>query len=286
MSEWGEMPADDFAELVEDVKAHGVRQPVTIYEGKVLDGWHRYRAARSAGVDCPMEDFTGDDPVAFVTSLNAHRRHYTTAKQRAKYLLKARGWAEVGINQHPDPERVPQGDRPPPPTTAEVAKEANTSPATVERAKAEIRKERGEVKPKPTKPTKPKAKPAAASALEKVRKARDQARAEAKQLRAEHRAKVKELREKHRAKVKKHRAEVEFLREKISYLSPTGDALKDLNAEHRAEEKELKAEHRAEVKQLRAEVKELKAENRNLQKAATEGENRNLQKAATEGGAA
>jgi hypothetical protein len=55
----------EFDELVEDVGKHGVREPIWIFKGKILDGRHRYRAAQRAGVDCPMREYLGDDPIAF-----------------------------------------------------------------------------------------------------------------------------------------------------------------------------------------------------------------------------
>ena len=45
---WKDMEADDFAELVMDVSLHGIHQPIVIYGGQVLDGWHRYLAGRQA----------------------------------------------------------------------------------------------------------------------------------------------------------------------------------------------------------------------------------------------
>ena len=39
---WGDMVGDERTELVEDIRANGVREPIKLFEGKVLDGWHRY----------------------------------------------------------------------------------------------------------------------------------------------------------------------------------------------------------------------------------------------------
>jgi N6-adenosine-specific RNA methylase IME4 len=77
----------EFDDLVEDVRAHGVREPIWIYDGQILDGRNRYRASAVAGVDCPMREYWGEDPVQFVVSLNLKRRHLNES-QRA--LARAR----------------------------------------------------------------------------------------------------------------------------------------------------------------------------------------------------
>src|SRR6516162_3438037 len=77
----------DFEELVADVRAHGVREPVWIYDSQILDGRNRYLAAQVAGVPCPVRAYEGDDPVGFVISLNLKRRHLSTS-QRAMIAAK------------------------------------------------------------------------------------------------------------------------------------------------------------------------------------------------------
>lgn len=78
------MNADDFAALVDDIKANGQREPVTIHEGMVLDGWHRYQACLQIGINPQQFNFDKDkDPVAFVLSENLHRRHLTPSQRAA-----------------------------------------------------------------------------------------------------------------------------------------------------------------------------------------------------------
>lgn len=65
----------EFDELVADIKAHGVREPVWVYDGQILDGRNRWLACAQIGVDAPTREYEGDDPLGFVVSLNLHRRH-------------------------------------------------------------------------------------------------------------------------------------------------------------------------------------------------------------------
>jgi ParB-like chromosome segregation protein Spo0J len=68
--------------LSDDIKAHGLHEPIVMHEGKILDGRNRYQACLMAGVDPTQKEFDGPDPLAFVISANLHRRHLTD-EQRA-----------------------------------------------------------------------------------------------------------------------------------------------------------------------------------------------------------
>lgn len=69
------MAADEYQALVDSVTNNGVINPITTYEGMVLDGWHRFNAANEAGVACPMVELGDVDPQAFVIAQNKDRRH-------------------------------------------------------------------------------------------------------------------------------------------------------------------------------------------------------------------
>jgi ParB-like chromosome segregation protein Spo0J len=68
---------EDFGKLAADIKLHGLRQHIVLYQGKILDGNNRYRACSLAGIKPTFADFTGIDADArnYVISANIHRRH-------------------------------------------------------------------------------------------------------------------------------------------------------------------------------------------------------------------
>jgi hypothetical protein len=83
----------EFEELKADIQAHGLRQPIVIHEGMILDGGNRYRACVEIGVEPTTVEFAGGDLVSFVLSSNLHRRHMS-AGQCAMVVASAHDWAK------------------------------------------------------------------------------------------------------------------------------------------------------------------------------------------------
>src|SRR6266700_3504491 len=81
---------EELRALAKDIATNGLREPIVLFEGKILDGRHRYQACMTENVPAEFIEYNGSDPVAFVESMNFYRRHLTRHEKRArvKALLK------------------------------------------------------------------------------------------------------------------------------------------------------------------------------------------------------
>jgi hypothetical protein len=118
----------EFKGLIANIKAHGLREPIVLFHGEILEGRNRYLAIKQFRQ--PMdEDFTQYDvvkhgqPLHYVVSVNLHRRHLNES-QRA-YAAAQVSKMTKGDNQH-SKDRV---------STAAAAALMNVSPAAVKVAK-------------------------------------------------------------------------------------------------------------------------------------------------------
>jgi ParB-like chromosome segregation protein Spo0J len=121
------MEGKDFDDLVADIKANGLREPIRLYENQIIDGRNRYRALQRLGdpkhsrylpknfrylnLDCNSDDGAR----AYVISANIHRRHLS-AEQKRDLLVEL-------VKASPE-----KSDR-------QLAKEAGTTHPTIAKAR-------------------------------------------------------------------------------------------------------------------------------------------------------
>ncbi len=106
----------ELRELADDIKAHGLQQPITMQGDVLLDGRNRHAACKLAHVEFRSQQYKGDSPVAFIIGANLRRRHLNTgqkvalgleiepyfAEEAEKRLHLAKGRGVKGV------EKVPQ----------------------------------------------------------------------------------------------------------------------------------------------------------------------------------
>jgi len=82
---------ESIGSLASDIQEHGQIKDIELYEGKVIDGRRRMRACEVAGVSPRFTDVTDkvNDPIAYVLSLNLHRRQLTPS-QKAMVAARVR----------------------------------------------------------------------------------------------------------------------------------------------------------------------------------------------------
>lgn len=132
------MHPDVFAAMLVDVGERGVQEPVDIFDGMVLDGWHRFNAAHQMGVPCPEHQFTGtlEDAKRHVLGKLLHRD--MNASQRALVVVDIHEWR-------------PRGNKPEPGSgfsEHQMAEEAGVTDRTIRQAKAVTRNAIPEVREK------------------------------------------------------------------------------------------------------------------------------------------
>ena len=92
------MGEDEYSNLVDSIQRQGLLLPLTLHEGKILDGRHRYRAAKEVKHKFSARDFVqlppNIDPEKFVLSTNSARRNLTREQKKDLVLTL--------IKRHPD----------------------------------------------------------------------------------------------------------------------------------------------------------------------------------------
>ena len=131
---WGDLAEDKMNDLRADIETNGLSESgIYLYQGKVLDGWHRLRICNDLGrlSELKVTLFNGNDRQALdrTASLNLHRRQLSKSRLA---LLAAKASAESGVGRPADnyPKLgnfLTQGD---------AAKVFGVSPSLISSAKA------------------------------------------------------------------------------------------------------------------------------------------------------
>jgi hypothetical protein len=156
------MSDEELGPMIQDMRENGYRtsDPICLYNGQILDGRNRYRAANLARVEPTFETFTGTlgEALQYVVSRNVNRRHLTDRQRAAIAADVAMATRRDNLKVGPNPQNAGSGSEHKP-TTPEVAAAFNLSTDQVERAKkrkkedpaAHAAKAGVRVKPKPRK---------------------------------------------------------------------------------------------------------------------------------------
>ena len=124
------MGDDELATLADDIRANGLRESIKIYDGQILDGRNRYLACHMASVAPTFDEYTGDDPLRYVVSLNLHRRHLNES-QRAMCAARIANLPHGGAIYARSDASIDAS-----PTQQDAAEMLNVSRPSVQRARS------------------------------------------------------------------------------------------------------------------------------------------------------
>jgi hypothetical protein len=84
-----DIEGEQWVSFADSIRRRGLIQPIHLYEGKILDGWQRYRACMEVGAELRFQNYTGEHPLAYWFACNLIRTHKTSAERdRAEQLAR------------------------------------------------------------------------------------------------------------------------------------------------------------------------------------------------------
>jgi hypothetical protein len=86
-----EAKPEDFARLLDDILQNGFdpKQPITLYQGEIIDGWNRQKACDQLGVKPSYVTFTGADSEAIALVMRTNKRRNLNSGQWACIAAEA-----------------------------------------------------------------------------------------------------------------------------------------------------------------------------------------------------
>ena len=105
------MTPESYENLKNSIKINGLFQPISVYQGIILDGRHRFQACLDLDLQPAIEEWNGADALRYVEAMNLARRQLslpqralaaasisTAAKGRNKHTATAAPSQEVAAN--------------------------------------------------------------------------------------------------------------------------------------------------------------------------------------------
>lgn len=139
------MSVIEYDALCTSVADIGLQNPIVLYQGMVIDGWHRYRACNDEMMPCHSIELMSDiDPQSFVIAQNKERRHLTQS-QLATAAIKVYEWLKDGVKQGLQASSAPSAEVK---SSKQIAEIAGVSTKTVDEAKKVEKQATEEIKAK------------------------------------------------------------------------------------------------------------------------------------------
>lgn len=144
------LPASELQELADDIARTGLKQSVVVTrDGVLLDGRNRIAACTLAGIKPTFTEYRGDDPTAYVVSINLRRRHLSLEDRAFLAVELIKVYEEQGrlakveagrtSGRGMEPKHPPYVEEPMPraarESAAKAARDVSVSRATVAQAK-------------------------------------------------------------------------------------------------------------------------------------------------------
>lgn len=130
------MPDADFEALSKSIENLGLLSPIVLFEGEVLDGWHRYQACLDTLTAIKTIEYLGDNPCAFVEAQNDNRRHLTKSQHALIAVRKAEWLPSYRPTSSNDAGIKGAVTAPLPKTNDEIAAESGVGKRLIQQAKA------------------------------------------------------------------------------------------------------------------------------------------------------
>jgi len=93
------LSGQEFDDLVADIRKHGQREPIRLFDGRILDGRNRYRACVALEIEPKCLDLRpGLNPWDYAWSANAERRHLAPGTRAVVFEFHAKAsvaWEEA-----------------------------------------------------------------------------------------------------------------------------------------------------------------------------------------------